>query len=86
MGSNVYVDSLFYLSQKENVDFYFGEAGVDITASTQHSQKPWISYIKQKQKIMKNGEKKVDWLMVLGLRNDMEGNSLGLIFASYVLD
>ena len=35
---------------------------------------------------MKNGEKKVDWLIVLGLRNDKEVNSLGLIFVSYVLD
>lgn len=35
---------------------------------------------------MKNGEKKADWLMALGLRNDMEVNSLGLIFALYVLD
>lgn len=30
---------------------------------------------------MKNGEKKVDWLIVLGLRNDKEVNSVGLIFS-----
>lgn len=35
---------------------------------------------------MKNGENKVDWLIILGLRNDKEVNSLNLIFVSEVLN